>query len=46
VKSGALSPLKHFARRGPLGRERLIFMPLTTDTLERAVQNPGLFSSQ
>lgn len=57
AKSGALSPLKHFAfdlrdivrrqpipnyrldiRRGPFERELLVFTPLTTDPLERAVQ--------
>ena len=57
AKSGALSPLKHFAfdlrdivrrqpipnyrldiRRGPFDRELLIFSPLTTEPLERAVR--------
>ena len=60
MKSGALSPLKHFAfdlrdivrrqplpnyqltiRRGPLGDERLIFVPVPLDPLERAVRRLG-----
>ena len=63
LKSGSLSPLKHFAydvraiakrqslpgysltiERGPLGQERLSFVPIPVDPLERAARRFGLIS--